>query len=245
MVLQPAASDQAVSRAAASLSSLVPHVPALAAARPRRVQEEIENIEARLSALHAALKEAQAQLAEAAAAADAHRGARASAEARAAAAEDACARRQREAEQRAQRAEAAASAAAVQVGEFREALSAVERERDLLAAEKQERERAAKQAAAAVAAARRRAGSGALQPADVAAAAAAASNGSGTMASRQGTADALPSPLPAVKQRDVLESTDVLYLKNVVLKFIDAQLRWLVGGWQSGWPAAIHHCALV
>ncbi|KAL4451570.1 hypothetical protein ABPG75_007232 [Micractinium tetrahymenae] len=193
---------------------------------PLLAQEEIDNVEARLSALHAALKEAQTQLAEATAAAEAHRSARASAEAQAAAAEDTCVRRQREAEQRAQRAEAAASAAAVQVGEFREALSAVERERDALLAEKQERERAAKQAAAAVAAARRRTGSGALQPGDTlsAALAAASNGGSGAAASRQDSSDALPSPLPAVKQRDVLESTDVLYLKNVVLKFIDAQL---------------------
>ncbi|KAL4428842.1 hypothetical protein ABPG77_005280 [Micractinium sp. CCAP 211/92] len=191
---------------------------------PVLAQEEIENVEARLSALHTALKDAQAQLAEAVAAAEAHRAARAGAEARAAAAEDTATRRQREAEQQAQRAEAAASAAAVQVAEFREALSAAERERDVLLAEKQERERAAKQAAATVAAARRRAGSGALQPADAQAAVAAAlSNGGGFGATRQASSE-LHSPLPAVKQRDVLESTDVLYLKNVVLKFIDAQL---------------------
>lgn len=80
------------------------------------LQEEIENVEARLNALHGALKEAQAQLADAVATSQAHQRARAAAERAAEAAEDAAGRQQRESEQRMQRAEAAASAAAVQVG---------------------------------------------------------------------------------------------------------------------------------
>ncbi len=79
-------------------------------------QEEIENVEARLNALHGALKEAQAQLADAVATCQAHQRARAAAERAAEAAEDSAGRQQRESEQRMQRAEAAASAAAVQVG---------------------------------------------------------------------------------------------------------------------------------
>ena len=79
-------------------------------------QEEIENVEARLNALHGALKEAQARLADATAAAAAHQRARAAAERAAESAQDAAGRQQREAEQRVQRAEAAASAASVQVG---------------------------------------------------------------------------------------------------------------------------------
>ncbi|PSC74921.1 zinc ion binding [Micractinium conductrix] len=187
---------------------------------PLIAQEEIENVEARLAALQSALKEAQAQLAEASSAAESHRTARLAAERNAAAAEDGAARRQREAEQRAQRAEAAASAAAVQLAEFREALAAAERERDSLLAEKQDREKAARHAAAAVAGARRRTGSGGLQSAG----AAAGGGGADGALRRQSSEASLPSPLPTVKQRDTLESTDVLYLKNVTLKFIDACL---------------------
>lgn len=201
------------------------------------VQEEIENVEARLGALMAALKDAQAQAAEASAAAESHRGARVVAEDSAARHQREAARQQREHEQRTQRAEAAASAAAVQVAEFREALAAAERERDQLLAEKGQRERASREAAAAVAAARRRTGSGSLQSLDMDAAAAVqqqlqgqaglgnGSSGGGRRHSLQPGGDAPPSPLPAVKQRDVLETTDVLYLKNVVLKFIDAHIR--------------------
>lgn len=199
------------------------------------MQEEIENVEARLNALHSALKEAQAQLADAKAAAEAHRAGREAAERRSTAAEDTAARHQREAEQRLQRLEAAASAAAVQVAEFREALAAVERERDQLLAEKQDRERAGKEAAAAVAAARRRTGSGILPAAEASAglAAAAATHGlpspggpAGSNGRRHSVSgDSPAAPLPVVKQRDVLEQTDVLYLKNVVLKFIDAHIR--------------------
>lgn len=102
---------------AAGMHGLRHHLANLAActnlANP--VQEEIENVEARLNALHGALKEAQAQLADAAAAAQAHQRARAAAERAAEAAADAAGRQQREGEQRVQRAEAAASAAAVQV----------------------------------------------------------------------------------------------------------------------------------
>jgi hypothetical protein len=175
----------------------------------------VENVEARLAAMHSALKEAQGQLAGERAAGEAHRGARAAAERAAAAAQDRAERQQREAEQRLQRLEAAASAASVQMAEFRTALAQVERERDQLAAEKAERERAAREAAAAVAGARRRAGSGALPAAE----------GAAAQASPAGSGEAPPSPLPVLKQREQLEPTDVLYLKNVMLKFIDAHIR--------------------
>lgn len=194
-------------------------------------------MEARLNALHGALKEAQALLAEATTAAEADRRARAAAERACAAAEDAASRVQREAEQRLQRAEAASSAAAVQVAEFRRALAGVERERDELAAERAQRERASREAAAAVAGARRRTGDGGLQPgaAERSASLLSSAGSAGLASPAEG---GLPSPLPSVRLRDTLEPTDVLYLKNGL---------W-VGGWVGdrracGAMACLHcHC---
>ncbi|PRW20931.1 Golgi-localized GRIP domain-containing [Chlorella sorokiniana] len=193
---------------------------------PLAAQEEIENVEARLNALHGALKEAQSQLADAVAASQAHQRARASAERAAAAAEDAAGRQQRESEQRMQRAQAAASAAAVQVAEFRKALSGVERERDQLLAEKEQRDRAAREAAAVVASARRRGGDGGLAAERRSSLGSAASGALPSPSSwfGSGSEAPLPSPLPSVRQRDTLEATDVLYLKNVLLKFLDAHV---------------------
>lgn len=226
-------------------------------------------MEARLNALHGALKEAQSQLADAVAASQAHQRARAEAERAAATAEDTASRLQREGEQRVQRAEAAASAAAVQVGgseegyaggcgraagaqasahshrnahahvvarsdtaqcqpfaptvaqvaEFRKALAGVERERDQLLAEKEQRERATREAAAVVASARRRGGDGGLSAERRSSLAPAASGAlpspSAWFGGAGGGSEApLPSPLPSVRQRDTLEATDVLYLKN-------------------------------
>lgn len=109
---------------------------------------------------------------------------------------------------------------AVQVAEFRKALSDVERERDQLLAEKEQRERAARDAAAVVASARRRGGDGGLAAERRSSLASAASGalpspsawfGGG---SGGGGEAPLPSPLPSVRHRDTLEATDVLYLKN-------------------------------
>ena len=201
----------------------------------------MENAEARLSALLTAQKEAQAQLAAATAAGEADRRARAAAERAAEVAEAAAARQQREAEQRVQRAEAAAAAAAVQVSEFRRALAGVERERDELAAERAQHERAAREAAAAVASARRRTGDGGLAVNGGGAERAGSSlslAGAGSAAlPSPGGGGGLPSPLPSVRLRDTLEPTDVLYLKNVLLRFLDAHVRW--GAWSGarceGW----------
>ena len=107
------------------------------------------------------------------------------------------------------------------MAEFRKALAGVERERDQLQAEKEQRERAAREAAAAVAGARRRGGDGGLaaerrQSLGSAASGALPSPSSwfGGGGGADGGEAPLPSPLPSVRQRDTLEPTDVLYLKN-------------------------------
>lgn len=203
---------------------------------PLAAQDELENAEARLSALLTAQKEAQAQLTDAKAAAESDRRARTAAERAAEAAEASASRQQRESEQRVQRAEAAAAAAALQVSEFRRALAGVERERDELAAERAQRERASREAAAAVAGARRRTGDGGLAADGSSSERVSSLAGAGSAAlPSPASSDALPSPLPSVRLRDTLESTDVLYLKNVLMKFIDAQVRWApCGRWRCG-----------
>ena len=106
-----------------------------------------------------------------------------------------------------------------QVAEFRKALAGVERERDQLLAEKEQRERATREAAAVVASARRRGGDGGLSAERRSSLASAASGAlpspSAWFGGAGGGSEApLPSPLPSVRQRDTLEATDVLYLKN-------------------------------
>jgi len=105
----------------------------------------------------------------------------------------------------------------VQVAEFRKALAGVERERDQLLAEKEQRERAANEAAAVVASARRRTGDGGLSAerrSSLPSAASGALPSPSAWFGGGGGEAPLPSPLPSVRQRDTLEATDVLYLKN-------------------------------
>lgn len=182
---------------------------------PLAAQEELENVEARLSALHTSLKSAERRVEKEAAARQADSAARAAAEAQALAAEDSAARATREARQREQRLEAAASAALSQVSEFRAALMKLERERDELLAENQARDAAQVAAATALAGARRRAGSGALP------------EGRATPAPRSASMDeeAMPVlPSPRRPLPEMPDATELLFLKNVLLKFVDAQI---------------------
>lgn len=138
------------------------------------------------------------------------------------------------------------------MAEFRKALAGVERERDQLLAEKEQRERAAKEAAAVVASARRRAGDGGLSAERRSSLASAASGAlpspSAWFGGGGGGEAPLPSPLPSVRQRDTLEATDVLYLKNGELtacqllpQSVWRRRLWTGGrecmGW-NGWTAS-------
>jgi hypothetical protein len=105
--------------------------------------------------------------------------------------------------------------AALQVDEFRSALRQLERERDSLREEKDARDKAAAATSAALAAATRRAGSGSLGELM-----AAGANGFGG-AGHAGGGLQTPAILGG---RASLDPTDLLYLKNVLLKFVDAQL---------------------
>lgn len=127
----------------------------------------------------------------------------------------------KEAGQREQRLQAAAAAALQQVNEFRAALAKAERERDRLMVEKQAREEASKAAAAAVAAAKRRGGGGSLSTelSEVYTPEKPASRSRSNSDASEIPSTVLHSPF---KGRETLHSTDIIYLKNVLLKFINA-----------------------
>eukprot|EP00887_Chlorella_sp_A99_P007841 scaffold20.g7841.t1 len=196
------------------------------AAWPLAAQEEMENVEARLAAMHAALKAAEQRAADEAVARQADAAARQAAEVTAAAAEDTCSRTLREARQREQRLEAAASAATAQVSEFRKALVALERERDELLVDKRQWEAAHVAAAQAVAAARCRTGSGALPEPGGGAGGPPAGGGRSPSISEE--TKVLPPPgllSPRRPMPEQLDTTELLFLKNVLLKFLDAQIN--------------------
>lgn len=159
---------------------------------PAAAQEEVEAVEARLTALNAAHKNLQEKLGEAERAAAAAGAAAAAAGQRAAAAEAAADRVARSAEQREARLEAAALAATRQVDEFRAALARLERERD---------------------------------------AAAAAATAAEQMSPRGGGGG------PPRLKEGALDPTDLVYLRNVLLRFMGAHLEGRAGECEVLLPA--------
>lgn len=164
---------------------------------PSNALNEIESVETRLAALQAAHKDASNQVAQLREQLDAvERNVRA-AESKAVSAEATAERVRQSSEQRERRLEAAALAAARQVDEFRAALSRLERERDALEEEKKVRNAAS----VMVSKARLRAGSGSISEADL----------PGVAMSPRGQ-----------PQLRAMDPVDMLYLKNVLLKFLRA-----------------------
>ncbi len=189
---------------------------------PACAQDEIEAVEARLSALNAAHKSLQEKLQLAESAKEEAEQRALTAEQKAVSAEAGLDRLARSSEQRERRLEAAALAATRQVDEFRAALGRLERERDQVVEEKKSLEEATRAASTAVAGARMRAGSGSISE-----------GGSTTAASIEDKTPYL-TPLPRrpgssdTSNGDpahLMDPTDLMYLRNVLLKFLGAHLE--------------------
>jgi hypothetical protein len=185
---------------------------------PACAQEEIEAVEARLSALNAAHKSIQEKLQRAESAKEAAEQRAVVAEQKALSAEAGLDRLTRSSEQRERRLEAAALAATRQVDEFRAALGRLERERDHLVEEKKSLEEATRAASSAVAGARvRSAGSGSISE-------------GGFLSDEK--SPSYPTPLPRRTASSngsdgghLMDPTDLMYLRNVLLKFLGAHLE--------------------
>jgi GRIP domain len=186
---------------------------------PPCAQEEIEAVEARLSALNAAHKSLHEKLQHAETAKEAAEQRAVVAEQNAVSAEAGLERLARSSEQRERRLEAAALAATRQVDEFRSALSRLERERDQLVEDKKGWEEASRAASSAVAGARMRAGSGSISE----------NGGGGEPSSISYLAPTPRRPGSSNSNGDVsahlMDPTDLMYLRNVLLKFLGAHLE--------------------
>jgi hypothetical protein len=194
---------------------------------PACAQEEIEAVEARLSALNAAHKLLQQKLQSAESALKEAEERSIVAEQKTLSAEAGLERLARSSEQRERRLEAAALAATRQVDEFRAALSRLERERDQLVEDRKNLEEAARKASIAVTGARMRAGSGSISEGDV------VTRTSSTINEEKSSSSYL-TPLPRrLGSSDsnygdtahLMDPIDLMYLRNVLLKFLGAHLE--------------------
>lgn len=192
---------------------------------PACAQEEIEAVEARLSALNAAHKSLQEKLQLAESAQKKAEEVSVAAEQKALTAEAGLERLARSSEQRERRLEAAALAATRQVDEFRAALGRLEREKDQLVEDRNSLEEAAREASTAMAGARMHAGSGSI------------SEGGGVYNSSSTINEEKSLYLTPLPRRPgssdnsngdtahLMDPTDLMYLRNVLLKFLGAHLE--------------------
>lgn len=175
---------------------------------PETAANEIEAVEARLASLQSSLKSLQE---DARRAEEEGRHAKESAihaEGRAQEAESRLEQWRSTSENKERRLEAAILAATQQADDCRSALVSVQRERDMLLEEKRNKEKATAEAAAVVASARQRGGGG------------------GVLAFRDHglSAEKIDRKYSNTGERDgSLTETDIIYLKNVLLKFVAAQ----------------------
>lgn len=174
---------------------------------PPKALDELEAVEAQLFAVQAAYKVTQERLEHVTGELSAAQSKVRSAETEVADAQHAVQRLKYDSEQKVRRLEAAMRATAKQVDEFRAALGQLERERAALANEKTNRESAVEAATAAVAAAKLRTGSGGIRNVPQ----------SPWTASGQLRENGAP-------RSGTIDATDLLYLKNVLLKFLTAYL---------------------
>jgi hypothetical protein len=185
---------------------------------PARAQEVMESVEARLAAVMAANKSSQEKLNEAVRAQGVAEEKAMAADQKAASIEAGMERLSRTAEQRDHRLEAAALAATRQVDEFRAALSALERERNQLLEEKRSSE--------TVAGARYRAGSGSIADEHdqqhhhhhLLTTPVKHKNNTNTMINSSSSTSLLDGD-------EFLKCTELMYLRNVLLKFLGAHLE--------------------
>lgn len=177
---------------------------------PGRAQEVLEAVESRLAALGAAHKSLQQKLNDAEAAQKAAEQRASAAEHKAMAVEASVQRLSRSAEQKERQLEAAALSAARQVDEFRAAHGRLERERDQLLEEKRHWEEISRNAVASVNGSRYKAGGGSI------------SDGPEVPPT---PADHYLIPTPRPDKIASIDDTDMMYLRNVLLKFLRAHLE--------------------
>lgn len=191
---------------------------------PACAQEEIEAVEARLSALNGAHKSLQQKLQSAESALKVAEERSVGAEQKTLSAEAGLERLARSSEQRERRLEAAALTATRQVDEFRTALGRLERERDQLAEDKKSLEEAAREASTAVAGSRMRAGSGSISEGGF--------YSSSNTINEEKSQYLTPLPRrPGSNDKNygdaahLMDPIDLMYLRNVLLKFLGAHLE--------------------